>query len=120
MKSIHEKFLVSFFDKTVFWQDRTLRPNMSSRTIYTKSMEFKEYMISKEEFECLLNIIKEARLIVMPKESLMGYIEGYTLWDPNMLTEESTLVGAFGVEQLPIGTTSKDLSLPFCSEQGTS
>jgi len=114
MQTQNKLFLQKLSEKTFYWQDRTLRPNMSTKTFHGKAAEFKKYEILPVDFRKVLAIIATERLFVRPKISLMGYVEGYWVYDVNMFTKEKELVFLFGEENLPRGYTLKDLFDELC------
>lgn len=114
MEKQNKDFLQQLSKKTFYWQDRTLRPNMSKKTIYTKSAEFHKYKIFLADFRKVLSIIAKELLFVRPKISLMGYVEGYWVYEINMFAKEKELVLLFGEEQLPQGHTLKSLFDVLC------
>lgn len=117
MKTENEKFLKELFEKTVIWRHGKLRPNMGGHTIHTRWADFSKFTFSPELFGQLLEVIKTERLLVLPEESVMGWIEGYRVCDYNLLTHEMELVMLFGGEQLPQGHTLKELFSSLCHSQ---
>jgi hypothetical protein len=87
---------------------------LGGKAISQKYMEFTKYKIPKKEFEKILLLINKERLLVIPKVSLLGFIEGYQIFDIEMMTKEVTLITAFGTEQLPKGIEPKDLFYALC------
>lgn len=107
-------FLQRLAEKTFYWQDITLHPSMSMKKFQSKSAEFKKYKIIPADFRKVLAIISKEPLFVRPKISLMGYVEGYWVYEINMFSKEKELVLLFGEEQLPGGHTLKSLFDVLC------
>lgn len=114
MEKEHYIFLQRLAKKTFYWQDITLRPNMSRKTFQSKSAEYKKYKIISADFEKILAIIAKEPLFVRPKLSMMGYVEGYWVYEVNMFVKEKELVLLFGKEQLPREHTLKSLFDVLC------
>ena len=114
MEKHNRDFLQQLSGKTFYWQEGTLRPNMGRKVFHTKSATFLRYKISQADFLRVINLITKEPLFVRPKISLMGYVEGYWVYDINMFTKEKELVLLFGKENLPKGYTLKDLFDTLC------
>jgi len=89
-------FLEQLNQKTVTWHDGVLQPNMGAGPIHIKTSEFTDYVISKPDFKKVLEIIHDEILLVIPKETLMGYIEGYDVRDL-----QYNLLLRFGEKNIP-------------------
>lgn len=74
-------FLEELNKKTVTWHHGVLQPNMGGNPMHIKTSEFTRYVISESDFKKVLKIIHDEILLVVPKETLMGYIEGYDVRD---------------------------------------
>ena len=114
MEKQDKEFLKQLSDKTFYWQDDILQPNMNEKPFNGKSAEFKKYRIPKADFRKVLTIIAKEPLFVRPKTSLPGYIEGYWVYDVNMITKEKKLVLLFGEENIPRAYTVKNLFDLLC------
>jgi hypothetical protein len=89
-------FLAQIAEKTVIWKPTEFQPNMEGEKIPAKMSEFTAYAISKADFKKVLDIVHEETLVVLPKENLMGFLEGYDVCDL-----ECKLILRFGEPNLP-------------------
>ncbi len=88
LKGLHEK--------TVTWSSTPLHPNLSGKTFLTDISQFTKYVIPKGDFKKTLEIVKDELLLILPKENLMGYIEGYDILDL-----DGKLILRFGESNIP-------------------
>jgi hypothetical protein len=114
MEKHNSDFLKHLSEKTFYWQEETLGPNMSRKGFHTKSATFLAYRIPQADFLRVLTLIGKEPLFVRPKTSLTGYVEGYWVYDVNMFTKEKELVLLFGKDNLPKGYNIKDLFDILC------
>jgi hypothetical protein len=114
MQVQNKLFLKKISEKTFYWKDCTLRPPMSGKIIHRELVEFKKCDILLVDFRKVLAIIATEHLFVRPLTSILGYVEGYWVYDIDMLTKEKELVFVFGEINLPRGYTLKDLFDKLC------
>lgn len=81
MKKENKIFLKSLSEKTVIWNNVSMRTNISLTVFNTKMSSYTEYVMSQKEFDRVFEILKqEDDIFIFPQESLMGYIEGYNIY----------------------------------------
>ena len=95
-------------------QNRFFLRELSERTFDGKSAEFKKYEMLAVDFRKVLAIIAKELFFVRPKLSITGYIEGYLVYEVNILTKKKELIFLFGEENLPRGYTLKNLFDEIC------
>lgn len=104
-----ETLLKGILSQTTVPRTSTLTPNMSVRSFEVDWLDFTDFKIQPGDFERILRAITELKLLIYPRESLMGWIEGYHLYDINMLTKEAVLVMAFSDKNIPASHTLEAL-----------
>lgn len=85
-------FLKALSEKTVVWGESKLSTGQSCG----KHPNFTKYRILKNDFEKILEIVGDDGLLFLPNVSLMGYINGYCVYNLS-----GKLVLIFGTENLP-------------------
>ena len=98
-------FLKNLHFKTTNIVSSTLTTNISKTTYRSSIVYFRNYVITNEDFEKIFKIIQEELLLIIPKENLMGFVDGYTIYGL-----DGELILMFGKENLPKG---KDLTKIF-------
>lgn len=111
-----ETLLKGLLAQTTITRPTSFTPNMSGRTIYGERLDFTDFKIQPGDFERVLESIQQQRLLIYPKESMMGWVEGYYLYDINMLTKEAVMVMAFSDKNIPPSHTLESL-FPLCRNQ---
>lgn len=104
-------FLKNLHLKTTEAVPCSMTPNMSGRTLSGSFLHFKNYIISEKDFENIFRIILEELLLIIPKESLMGFIEGYCIY-----SLDGKLIFAFSEKNIPGNSSLKELFL-FCQTE---
>lgn len=108
-------FLTKLNKKTTEVVERTLRPNMVQTINYmgfkVKMTDLTEYVMSPVEYEKLITRLDSGLYVISPRESLIGYIEGYNVHN---LTGKNLLV--FGIRNLPDGAMSaEEIFTKYCN-----
>ncbi len=107
-------FLTKLNKKTTEVVERTLRPNMTQiinfQGFKTKCTDITQYVMSLTEYEKLISRLDSGFYIITPRESLMGYIEGYNVYN---LAGKKLLV--FGLKNFPENSmSSEEIFIKYC------
>ena len=86
-------------------------PNITHTTVTIQKVHFTKYQIPKADFKRVLDIIKEELLLILPQESLMGFIEGYIIFDL-----QGKIILRFGGSNIPDSYTLKAI-FPYCHSE---
>jgi hypothetical protein len=106
------KFLKDLHLKTTKKVPTSFTPNISEKTYQGYFFDFTDYVLSHEEFDKIFSIIEEELLLILPKENIMGYIEGYDVRDL-----DGELLMRFGEKNLPEGRDLRKIFLICKSNQ---